>query len=157
MSKKGACPWTGGDLRRADVCETINGMSKYWSGAHTKHRLMVHLVWIPKYRKRVLQGRLAERIKEMLQECAETHGWHIEELNVQPDHVHIIVRFVPSISISDMVQLFKGGSSKLIRKEFKRELAEFYWRADSFWAAGYFAETFGSHNEENIREYVRNQ
>jgi len=66
-------------------------MIKYWTGAHTKHRLMIHLVWIPKYRKRILKGALAKRIFELLEVCAEANGWRIEEMNIQPDHVHLII------------------------------------------------------------------
>jgi len=130
-------------------------MSKYWTGAHTKHKLMIHLVWIPKYRKRILKGRLAERVKELLTVCSEANGWKIEEINVQVDHVHIVVQFVPHISVSKMVQLFKGRSSRILRKEFP-ELEEFYW-GDSFWGDGYFAETVGSCNLETIKNYVKNQ
>ena len=130
-------------------------MKKYWSGAHTLHRLMYHIVWIPKYRKRVLRGRLVERLMELLQECAEMNDWTIEELNIQEDHVHIIVQLKPSISVAKAVQLMKGGTSKVIREEFP-ELKEFLW-GDSLWSDGYFAETVGSVNEEKIREYVKNQ
>src|ERR1700691_3529564 len=101
-------------------------MDKYWRGAHTTHRLMYHLVWIPKYRKRVLKGKVAERIAELLHECADMNRWKIEELNVQNDHIHILVRMRPEISVSKMVKLFKGMSSKVIREEFP-ELKEFWW------------------------------
>jgi putative transposase len=130
-------------------------MIRYKSGGHTKHKLMIHLVWIPKYRKRVLKGKLATRIEELLRLCAEANGWKILELNVQTDHVHIVVQFVPTISVSKMVQLFKGKSSRIVREEFP-ELEEVYW-GDSFWADGYFAETAGNLNIDTILEYVRNQ
>lgn len=130
-------------------------MAEYWTGSQTKHRLMIHLVWIPKYRKRVLQGELAIRLKELLSICAEANGWRIDEINIQKDHVHIIVQFVPTVSISRMVQLFKGKSSRILRSEFPA-LEEFYWGA-SFWADGYFAETVGVSNLERIRAYVQNQ
>ena len=116
----------------------MNHDGKYWTGAHTKHKLMVHITWIPKYRKRVLKGAIAKRIEELLHECAEVNNWRIDELNVQPDHIHMLVQLVPSISISKMVQLFKGKSSRIIRQEFP-SLEEFYW-GDSFWGDGFFAE-----------------
>jgi putative transposase len=128
---------------------------RYWKGTQTKHRLMYHLVWIPKYRKRILSGRVAERIAELLHECADMNRWKIEELNIQPDHVHILVQMRPEISVSRMVQLFKGRSSKAVREEFP-ELKEFLW-GKSFCADGYFAETSGQVNENIIREYIRNQ
>jgi len=130
-------------------------MSKYWQGSQTKRRLMYHLVWVPKYRKRVLTGKVAERIKELLHECADFQRWKIEELNIQSDHIHVLVRMRPEISVSKMVQLFKGKTSKVIREEFP-ELQEFLW-GNSFWADGYFAETSGQINENNIREYIKNQ
>lgn len=129
----------------------------YWSGAHTKHRMLYHIVWIPKYRKRVLQGLIAHRIKELLEECAEVNEWRIDELNIQSDHVHMLVQLRPDMSVSKVVQLFKGKSSYIIRKEFPH-LKEFYWgKASSFWSDGFFVETIGQVNEEKIREYIKNQ
>ena len=116
---------------------------------------MYHLVWIPKYRKRVLKGDIANRIMELLHECADMNRWKIEELSIQEDHVHVLVQMRPEISVSKMVQLFKGRSSRVIRAEFP-ELEEFLW-GKSFWADGYFAETSGQVNEQKIREYIKNQ
>lgn len=127
----------------------------YWSGAHTKHKLMYHLVWIPKYRKRLLQGSLALRLEALFRECAEVNGWAIDELNIQPDHVHILVRLKPNISVSKAVQFFKGGSSRRIRAEFPK-LEEFLW-GDSFWSDGFFAETAGKFDINIVKEYIKNQ
>ena len=128
---------------------------KYKSGSHTKYRLMYHLVWIPKYRKRVLHGAVAKRLEELFRQCADVNGWEIEELNIQKDHVHMLIQLKPSLSVSQSVQLLKGGSSKIIRSEYP-ELEEFLW-GTSFWADGFFAETVGKVNEEIIRNYVKNQ
>ena len=128
---------------------------KYWSGAHSKHRLMYHLVWVPKYRKRILNGRLATRLKALFEQCAEVNGWEIHELNIQQDHVHMLVQLKPSLSVSKAVQLFKGGSSKIVREEFP-ELEEFLW-GDSLWGDGYFAESVGKVDETRIREYIKKQ
>ena len=116
---------------------------------------MYHLVWIPKYRRRTLTGKIAKRVTELLHECADMNRWKIEELSVQSDHVHVLVRMRPDVSVSRMVQLFKGMSSHAIREEFP-EMKEFVW-GKSFWADGYFAETVGQVNETRIREYIQNQ
>ena len=116
---------------------------------------MIHVVWIPKYRTRILEGELAKRINELLYECADANRWNIEELNIQLDHVHMVLQFKPDVSVSKMVQLFKGKSSKIIRLEFPK-LKEFYW-GDSFWGDGFFAETVGKIDLEVIKAYVRNQ
>lgn len=127
----------------------------YSTGAHTKYKLKFHLVWVPKYKKRILKGVLAIRLKELLYECAEVNSWKIEELNIQLDHVHVLVRLKPDISLSKVLQYFKGGSSKIIREEFP-ELKEFLW-GNSFWADGYFAETVGRFSEAAIRKYIKDQ
>ena len=130
-------------------------MPKYSSGAHTTHRLTYHLVWVPKYRKRVLKGELVRRLYELLKQCAEVNDWDIQELNIQPDHVHMLVQLKPDKSVAKAVQLFKGGSSKKIREEFP-ELEEFLW-GDSFWADGYFAESVGQVTIARIKQYIQNQ
>ena len=127
----------------------------YWVGAHSKHRLMYHIVWIPKYRKRVLKGAIASRVSELLYQCAYVNRWRIEELNIQNDHVHVLVQLRQNVSVSQVVQRFKGGSSKKIREEFP-ELEEFLW-GNSFWCDGYFVESVGRLNEEAIRRYIINQ
>ena len=94
-------------------------------------------------------------MKELFEQCAEINGWEIHELNIQFDHVHMLIQLKTSISVSNAVQLFKGGSSKKIREEFP-DLEEFLW-GESFWADGYFAETVGKVDEKKIREYIQNQ
>ncbi len=115
------------------------------------------LVWIPKYRKRKLKGAIATRIRELIEECAEVNRWKIDELSIQQDHVHMLIQLRPDMSVSKIVQLFKGKSSYLIRKEFP-ELKEFYWgRASSFWSDGFFVETVGQIDESKLKEYIQNQ
>jgi REP-associated tyrosine transposase len=133
----------------------LDGVNKYSHGAHTTHRLQYHLVWVPKYRKRVLRGPLARRLYELLRQCAEMNDWSVEELNVQTDHVHLLVQLPPKVAVSRAVNLMKGGTSRAIRAEFP-ELDEFLW-GDSLWADGYFAESVGQVTEARIRAYIQNQ
>lgn len=130
-------------------------MTKYSTGAHTTHRLKYHLVWIPKYRKRVLRGPLARRLYELLKQCADMNQWTIDELNVQVDHVHLLVQLSPKEAVAHAMQIMKGGTSKVIRQEFP-ELDEFLW-GDSLWADGYFAESVGQVTEARIKAYIQNQ
>jgi putative transposase len=81
--------------------------------------------------------------------------WWISELSIQEDHVHIIIQSHPRESVAEIVQRLKGGTSRVIRKEFP-ELEEFLW-GDSFWADGYFAETVGNVDEEVVKRYIRDQ
>ena len=129
--------------------------SEYWSGAHSTSRLRYHIVFAPKYRKRVLQGRLAERLEELMRQACDVRGWMIHELSIQPDHVHLLIQVMPKDSVSYVANILKGGSSRVIRQEFP-ELVEFLW-GKSLWGAGYFAETVGHKNEAAVSAYIRNQ
>jgi len=126
---------------------------KYWTGAHTTHRLQYHLVWIPKYRKRILLGKVAVRLRELVYEAAQVNQWLIQALSIQKDHVHMLVQLRPDKSVAQAVQIFKGGTSYRLRQEFP-ELEEWLW-GDSLWADGYFAESVGVTQEETIRRYIR--
>ena len=129
--------------------------TKYWTGAHAKHKLRYHIVWIPKYRKRVLLGKLASRLKILLKQAAEVNKWKIEELSVVRDHIYMLVQTGPEIPVSKVVQILKGGTSRILRQEFP-ELEEFLW-GDSLWADGYFAESVGVSDEQMVRRYIKDQ
>ena len=128
-------------------------MARYVTGAHTKHRLQYHLVWIPKYRKRVLRGKIAIRLRQLLYEACRVNRWWTSEMSIQEDHIHLVVQIPPQYSVAEVVQIFKGGTSRVLRKEYA-ELEEFLW-GDSFWADGYFAETVGQVDEEVVKRYIR--
>ena len=127
----------------------------YWKGSHTTHRLRYHIVCAPKDRKRVLNGMLADRLFELLQDCADVNCWEILELNIKPDHVHMLVQLRPEVSISMVLQYLKGGSSRKVREEFP-DLKEFLW-GDSLWSDGYFIETIGRVSEAAIKKYIKDQ
>lgn len=93
-------------------------MGKYWTGAHTKHRLQYHLGWIPKYRKRVLLGQIRFHLKHLLYKAARVNRWSIRELSIQRDHAHILLQIGPDISVARVVQRLKGGTSFKLQKEF---------------------------------------
>jgi putative transposase len=127
----------------------------FWKGSHTYHRLLYHIVFVPKYRRRVLRGKIVKRLSELFYECAEVNRWFIHELAIEPDHVHLLLQIPPSENLSKTVMYLKGGSSRVLRKEHP-ELEEFLW-GDQFWQDGYFAETGGRIDETMLRSYIKNQ
>lgn len=127
----------------------------YQAGAHTTHRLRFHPVWVPKYRRRVLEGAISTRVTDLFRQACEVNDWTLHELSVQPDHVHLLLQIPPRVSVSKVVNLLKGGSSRILRQEFP-ELEEFLW-GNSFWCSGFFAETVGQTEEAIIRRYIQNQ
>ena len=96
----------------------------YWTGAHTLHRLRFHLVWVPKYRKRVLHGPVAARLEALLRQACEVKTWGLHEISVQPDPVHVLLQIAPTDSVMAVMQSLKGGTSRVLRAEFP-ELEEF--------------------------------
>lgn len=128
---------------------------KYWTGAHTKHRLIYHLVFVPKYRRRILIGKVAKEIRSLMYRACEMNKWWIHEIEVQKDHVHIMIQIKPNDKLSEVVRILKGGSSKKIQEKYP-ELEEFVW-GRKFWTDGYFAETSGKVSEFRLRQYISNQ
>ena len=128
---------------------------EYWTGAHTKHRLKYHIVFIPKYRKRVLRGEVVQTVKTLFYQACEVNDWYLEKLAIEHDHVHMLIQCKPDKSISEVVQIIKWWSAYQIRKTHP-ELEEFLWW-DSFWADGYFAESVWVHQEEMIKKYIDDQ
>ena len=129
--------------------------SGYWTGAHTLHRLRLHLVWTPKYRLRVLEEPLVIRLTALLHQACEVKNWGLHELSIQPDHVHLLLQVSPGDSVANVMQVLKGGTARVLRLEFP-ELEEFLW-GDSFWGDGYFAESVGQKEEAVLRAYIRSQ
>lgn len=106
------------------------------------------------YRKRVLRGKIANRIKKLLYEACKLNRWWIGEISIQEDYVHVIIQVHARNSKSAVVQILKGGASRVIRKEYP-ELEEFLW--GDIWDDGYFDERIGKVDEEVIRKYIKEQ
>lgn len=114
--------------------------------------LGLHVVWCPKYRTRVLGGRVAFRLNELLDEIAAENDWQIVAREVMPDHVHIFVRVRPTDSPAEVARRFKGRTSRVLG-------AEFAWlgRRRVLWSKSYFAASVGYVSESTVRRYIDHQ
>jgi len=130
-------------------------MENYRKTSHSLYDLKYHLVWITKYRKPIMTGELAKRIRELIREICKAHDVEIIKGHVSKDHVHIFVSVSPYISVSDLVKKLKGKSSWKIMSEFKSISKQFWGR--HFWGRGYFAASSGNVTDEVIIEYIKNQ
>ena len=130
-------------------------MRRYRLGAHTKTDLKVHLIWIPKYRKRVLVGPVAVRARDILRQVAMEHELDIITGKVSADHVHMFIGYRPTQNISKMVQWLKGTSSRVLLQEFAHLRKQFWGR--HFWARGYMAVSSGNITDEMIQAYIDEQ
>ena len=128
-------------------------MSDYRYGSHTVSRLTVHLVWVTKYRYKVLTGDIQKRCRELLIQVCDAEDVRILSGVVSKDHVHMHIEYPPSLSISDLVKRLKGRSSRLLQKDFT-ELRKRYW-GKHLWAVGYGAWSTGNITEDSVEEYLR--
>ena len=121
---------------------------------HSAYTINYHLVWILRYRKKVLVGPVEARLKELLAEIATQNGFEILAVEVMPDHVHLFVSAPPKFSPAEIVRLFKGITSHRLRKEFE-SIRHPYWGGHAtLWAEGYYLGTAGHVSAETIQRYI---
>lgn len=130
-------------------------MSYIQYGSHTVYDIEYHVVWATKYRYKVLQGRVGERLRELIRQGCEARNIKIVRGHIGKQYVHLLLSCPPTIAPSKMVQYLKGRSSKMLQEEFQ-DLRKGYW-GQHLWAPGYFCRTVGSVTEEIIKEYIKNQ
>lgn len=130
-------------------------MRRYQPGAHTKTDLEVHVVWVPKYRKRVLTGQVAIRARDIIRQIAVEHEIEIITGKIASDHVHLFVAYRPTQAVSKIVQWLKGISSRILLAEFTHLKRQFWGR--HFWARGYLAVSSGNLTDEMIQRYIEEQ
>ena len=123
--------------------------------AHGAYHHQYHLVWIPKYRKRVLKGDLKDFLAKRLGEIQEFHPEvEVEQCSIQVDHVHLVVVIPPKYAVSAIVGKIKANTSREIRQRFPG-IKKVYWR-NEFWSVGCFSSTVGI-DEAVIKRYVEFQ
>ena len=127
----------------------------YRKTAHSVYDLKYHIVWITKYRKPVLQGQIALRVRELIRQTCATLDVYIVSGHVSKDHVHLLLSVPPNRSVSEVVQRLKGRSSRLLLEEYSELRRQFWGR--HFWARGYFAASTGNVTDEIIKQYIEFQ
>ena len=130
-------------------------MVEYRKGSHTVYDIKYHIVWVTKYRYKVLSKQIGLRLRELIRQGCQTMKITVIQGSIGRDHVHILISCPTQIAPSKIVQYLKGRSSKLIQDEFP-ELKKKYW-GQHLWAVGYFCATVGSVTEETIKKYIENQ
>jgi len=130
-------------------------MQIYRTTAHSKYDLKVHIVFVPKYRKKILTGIVATTVRDLIRQICTEIDVEIVSGKVAADHVHLFVSYPPYLSISDMVQKIKGKSSYKIFSVMPN-LRKIFW-GKHFWSRGYLAVSTGNITDEMIQEYIEQQ
>ena len=123
---------------------------------HHVYRLMYHFVWIPKYRHKVFSEPYREAMKRIIKKAAYDYDIDIVELEIPEDHIHMVVRGIPKMCPSDVMQVIKSISTREFFRLYPEIKKRYFW-GGKLWTQSYFVETIGNANEEVIRAYVRDQ
>ena len=128
----------------------------YVSENHSKYLIMCHLIFVCKYRKSLLL-KFGSFIKKEFHKIESTSDFKIVEMEVDINHIHILVKYKPKISILQIVRKLKQISTVNIWKSYPEELKTHFWKENTFWSDGYFACSIGNVSKETIERYIRNQ
>ncbi len=131
----------------------MNTTIAYKSNRNVYYSCKYHVVWCPKYRRKVLVEQVKERLKQIIGEVCQQHQADVLSLEIMPDHVHLLVEVDPQFGIHRLVRLIKGRSSRLLRQEF----SSLTTRMPTLWTNSYFVSTVGGAPLAVIKQYIENQ
>lgn len=124
-------------------------------GGHSKFNINYHLVWIPKYRKKLLVNpKLKAILEEIIRGQSEDRGWRVIALEIMPDHIHLFLSVPPHTPVEKVVNLLKGNTSIQLRRIFPELKAKV---KDHLWARGYYVSTAGFVSQEQVKKYIDQQ
>ena len=130
-------------------------MVEYRHSVHAVWDVNYHVIWVTKYRYKVLRDEIAERTRDLLRQICQGREVVIVQGAVSPDHVHMLVSVPPHLAPAKLVQYMKGKSSRMLQDEFP-QLKKRYW-GQHLWARGYFCASVGAVDEDTIKRYIENQ
>ena len=141
-------------MMKAKKDENIN---YYYTNRHAVYLLQYHLVVVTKYRHKVINNELKDRLIEISYSIIES-DWKskIISINTDEDHVHILFETSPQTQLSKLINNYKTVTSRLIRKEFSKQLEQYYWKT-YFWSDTYFISSVSDTSEAMIKRYIEKQ
>lgn len=126
---------------------------EYKSNNNIVYSCKYHVVWCPKYRRKVLTGKVETRLKEIVKNTCVELNVDIIEMEIMPDHVHLLIEVDPQYGVHTAIKTIKGRSSSILRKEFK----ELTTKLPTLWTNSYFISTVGGAPLSAIKTYIENQ
>ena len=126
---------------------------EYKSNNNIVYSCKYHIVWCPKYRRKVLRDNIAERLEELIREKSSEMSVDIIEMEIMPDHVHLLVEVDPQFGVHKYIKQIKGYTSYVMRKEF----VELTTKLPTLWTHSYFISTVGGSPLSVIKQYIENQ
>lgn len=136
---------------------TMSKKSNYVSTNRSKHYLKCHLIFVCKYRKKLLVGDLDNDIKSIMQSITSKADFEIEVFESDIDHIHFLIRYIPRLSVTSIVRKLKQESTIAIWQKHKNILSKNFWKEHTFWSDGYFVCSIGEASPDTVRQYILSQ
>ncbi len=129
---------------------------EYQTNSHCKYLIALHLILVVKYRKQLLLGDIGEFVKQSVLNLSESSDFSVEEIEIDKDHIHILMKISPRYSIGQHVRRIKQQTNKLIWGQHPK-LKKKFWAENTFWSDGYFVCSVGNASADTIRKYIQEQ
>lgn len=131
-------------------------MEDYKALNHCKYDCYYHIILLPKYRRKIMVGKFKEDLYSYIREISSNHSIDLLEINGTEDHIHLLLGFPPTMSLSKVLEIIKSNSSRLAFLDHLRYLRKFYWYTNHMWSRSYFVSTVGN-NFDIVTKYIRSQ
>ena len=132
-------------------------MHNYQHRRHNKNLLMVHLILVTKYRKAMVTGNFMDDINQYVYDTCKRYHWYIKRMETDRDHIHILLQYNPTDTITNIVSRIKQQTAYTAWKNNKAMLKKYYWKEQTLWSDGYFAASIGEVSQATIEHYIQNQ
>ena len=128
----------------------------YKSKNHSKFIITYHIIFVCKYRKKLLI-KYGEDVKQIMYDISKRYDFDIKEMEVDKDHIHMMISSAPKISPLQIVRVLKQQSTIQMWRRYASELKKQYWKENTFWTDGYFCSTIGEVSSKTLKHYIQNQ
>ena len=131
--------------------------NRYYRHNRRKYSLKVHIVLVTKYRKQLLQGSIADDVKQKILDIANTRGYEIIAMETDKDHIHFLLSYDATDRVCDIVKIVKQETKYYLWQKYNSVLSKQYWKKKIFWSDGYFACSIGEVSSATIQKYIESQ
>ena len=131
--------------------------NRYYRHNRRKYSLKVHIVLVTKYLKQLLQGSIADDVKQKILDIANTRGYEISAMETDKDHIHFLLSYDATDRVCDIVKIVKQETTYYLWQKYNSVLSKQYWKKKIFWSDGYFACSIGEVSSATIQKYIESQ
>ena len=129
---------------------------EYSTSSHCKYLIALHIILVIKYRKKLLTGSVGETAKKLIEELSSCSDFEIEQMEVDEDHLHMLIRISPKYAVSQHIRRIKQYTTRHLWDRYPM-LKSHFWKEQTFWSDGYFVCSVGNASADAVRKYIQEQ